>query len=142
MERCDPGFRKLFFQVFGDRLSERALETHQLLPINANLLGPNPFPFHSPDPVNSFCSTDKNLFRVATPERACPAERPGIDNCHLPSSRPAPRCRLRCGFACSDDNNVKFSRHAKALILSQYSKLLPYACLFVSQSGNERTACA
>src|SRR5260370_1242317 len=113
VECRDPGFRKLLFPVSGNRLRERALESHQVLPINANLLGPNPFSFHSADPVNSFCSTDKNLFRVASPERARPAERPGIDNCHLPSSRPALRCDGRCGFACSNDNNVKFSRHAE-----------------------------
>src|SRR6266436_4988579 len=133
MERRDPGFCEPFFAVFGNRLSERALETHQFLPIDANLLGPNPFPFHSADPVNSFCSPDKNLFGVASPERARPAERPGIDNCDLPSSRPAPRCHGRCGFPGSNNNNVKFSRHAKVLILAQYSKPLPYACLFLSK---------
>src|SRR5439155_12599456 len=128
MERRDPGFRKSLFLLFGNRLRERALETHQFLPINANLLGPNPFPFHSADPVKGFCSADKNLFRVASPERARPPERPRIDNCHLPSSRPAPRCHGRSGFACSNNNNVKFSRHAKAFILAQYSKPPPYAC--------------
>src|SRR5215471_12020854 len=142
MERRDAGFRKPFFPVFGNRLSERALETHQFLPINARLLCPNPFPFHSADPVNSFCSTDKNLFGVTSPECTRPAERPGIDDCHLPSSRPATRCHGRCGCPCSNNNKVKFSRHAKVLILAHYSKLLTYARLFLSQLGNERTACA
>src|SRR5262245_58683938 len=125
MERRDPGFRKPLLPVFGNRLSERALETHQFLPINANLLGPNPFPFHSADPVNSFCSTDKNLFRVASPQRTRPAERPRIDNCHLPSSRPAPRCHGRCGCPRPNNNNVKFSRHVTLPILAQYSKPPP-----------------
>src|ERR1700730_6746490 len=129
MERRDPGFRKPLFPAFGNRLSERALETHQFGPIYANLLSPNPFPFHSADPVNSFCSTDKNLFRVASPERARPAERPGINDCHLPSNGPAPRRHGRCGFTCSNNDKVKFSRHARVLILAQYSKLLPYTGL-------------
>src|SRR5258708_28684769 len=90
MERRDPGFRKSLFLLFGNRFRERALETHQFLPINANLLGPNPFPFHSADPVKGFCSADKNLFRVASPELARHPERPRIDNCHLPSSSTSP----------------------------------------------------
>src|SRR5260370_3661700 len=125
MERRDPGFRKPLLAVLRNRLSERALEAHQFLPINANLLGPNPFPFHSADPVKGFRSADKNLFRVASPERARPAERPRIDNCHLPSSRPAPRCHGRCGRPSSNYNNVKFPRHARRLILAAHSKPLP-----------------
>ena len=76
MERRDPSFRKPLFPVFGNRLNERALEAHQFLPINPKLLGPNPFPFHSADPIKGFRSADKNLFRVASPERARPPERP------------------------------------------------------------------
>src|SRR6266852_5812511 len=126
MERRDPGFRKSLFLLFGNRLRERALETHQFLPINANLLGPNPFPFHSADSVKGFCSADKNLFRVASSEGARPPERPRIDDCHLPSGRPAPRRNRRCGGPSSNDNKIKFSSHAKRLILAQRSKPLPY----------------
>src|SRR5712692_5350751 len=126
MERPDPGFRKPLFPVFGDRLSERPLEEHQFLPINLQLLGPNPFPFHSADPVKGFRSADKNLLRVASPKRARPAERPRIDDCHLPSGRPAPRRNRRCGRPSSNDNKIKFSGHAKRLILAQRSKPLPY----------------
>src|SRR5260370_19365224 len=133
MERRDPGFRKPLLAVLRNRLSERPLKAHKFLPINANLLGPNPFPFHSADPVKGFRSADKNLFRVASPERTRPAERPRIDNCHLPSSRPAPRCRGRCGRPSSNDNNVKFSRHAKPLILVEHSKTLTRVCAPVTR---------
>src|SRR5216683_6793772 len=126
MERRDPGFRKPLFPVFGDRLSERPLEAHQFLPINLQLLGPYPFPFHPADPVKGFRSADKNLLRVASPKRARPAERPRIDDCHLPSGRPAPRRNRRCGRPSSNDNKIKFSSHAKRLILAQRSKPLPY----------------
>ena len=40
------GFRKAFFPVLGNRLSERSLEAHQLLPINLKFLGLNSFSFH------------------------------------------------------------------------------------------------
>src|SRR5260370_35507243 len=86
MERHDPGFRKPLFPVFGDRLSERPLEAHQFLPINLQLLGPNPFPFHSADPVKGFRSADKNLLRLPSPNRPRPAQPPPIDDSHLPSS--------------------------------------------------------
>src|SRR5260370_10718824 len=125
MERRDPGFRKPLFPVFGDRLSEQPLEAHQFLPINLQLLGPNPFPFHSADPVKGFRSADKNLLRVASPKRARPAERPRIDDCHLPSGRPAPRRNRTCGTPSSNDNKIKFSSHPKRLILAQRSKPLP-----------------
>ena len=80
MECRDPSFRKPIFLPFGNGFRERPLETHQFLPINTDLLGPNPFASHSADPVNSFRSADKNLLRIASPECARPAERPRIDN--------------------------------------------------------------
>jgi hypothetical protein len=65
---------------------ERALETHQFLPINANLLGPNPVRFHSADPVKGSCSADKNLFRVASRSAHVPPN--GLESitatCHPP----------------------------------------------------------
>src|SRR5260370_290045 len=125
MERGDTVFRKPFFPVLGNWLGERPLEAHQLLPINLKFLGLNSFALHSSRPVNGFRSADKNLFRVASPERACPAERPRIDDCHLPSCRPAPRRHRRCGRSGSNNNKVKFCRHAKRLILAQNSKPLP-----------------
>src|SRR5229473_475520 len=125
MERRDPGFRKPLFPAFGDRLSERPLEAHQLLPINLKFLGLNSFALHSARPVNGFRSADKNLFGVASPERARPSEWPRIDDCHLPSGRPAPRRHRRCSRPSSNDNKVKFSRHAKRPILAQNSKPLP-----------------
>src|SRR5258708_2278431 len=137
MERRDPGFREPLFPVFGDRLSERPLEAHQFLPIDLQLLGPNPFPFHSADPIQGLRSAYKNLLRVASPERARPAERPRIDDCHLPSGRPAPRRHRRCGRPSSNDNKIEFSRHAKRLILAQSSKPLP-CTLYRSQL---RSAC-
>src|SRR5258708_8091518 len=126
MERHDPGFRHPLFPVCGARLRERPFEAHQSLPINLQLLGPYPFPFHSADPVKGFRSADKNLLRVASPKRARPAERPRIDDCHLPSGRPAPRRNRRCGRPSSNDNKIKFSSHAKRLILARRSKPLPY----------------
>src|SRR5260370_4699253 len=78
VECRDPGFPKLLFPVSGNRLRERALESHQFFPINANLLAPNPFSFHSAGPVNSFCSTDKNLFRVTSPDSPLSADKPRI----------------------------------------------------------------
>src|SRR6266478_128682 len=125
MERRDPRFRKPLLPVFGNRLGERPFEANQLLPINLEFLGLNSFALHSADPVKGFRSTDKNLFGVASPERARPAERPRIDNCHLPPSRPAPRCHGRRGRPRSNDNNVKLSRHAKRLILAGQSRPLP-----------------
>src|SRR6266478_1689357 len=139
MERRDPRFRKPLLPVFGNRLGERPFEANQLLPINLEFLGLNSFALHSAHPVKGFRSTDKNLFGVASPERARPAERPRIDDCHLPSSRPAPRRHRRCGRPSSNDNKVKFPRHAERLILVQNSKALlctPYrsqprsACLY------------
>src|SRR6266852_3842319 len=137
MERRDPSFREPLFPVFGDRLSERPLEAHQFLPINLQLLGPNPFPFHSADPIHGLRSAYKNLLRVASPERARPAERPRIDDCHLPSGRPAPRCHRRCGGPSSNDNKVKFPRHAERLILVQNSKAL----LCTPYRSQPRSAC-
>jgi hypothetical protein len=75
MESGDPGLHKPLFSVFRNRLSERSLEAHQFLPINLKVLGPNPFPFHSADPIKCFRSADKNLFRIASPERTRPTER-------------------------------------------------------------------
>src|SRR5258708_12988922 len=116
MERRDPGFRKSLFLLFGNRFRERALETHQFLPINANSLGPNPFPFHSADPVKGFCSADKNLFRVASPERARPPERPRIDNSHLPSSRPPPQSPPPSPSPPSHNHHPKLPPHTQPLI--------------------------
>jgi hypothetical protein len=38
-------FREPFFPVFGNRLGEKPLEAHQLLPVNLKLLGLNSFTF-------------------------------------------------------------------------------------------------
>jgi hypothetical protein len=40
-------FREPFFPVFGNRLGERPLEAHQLLPVNLKLLGLNSFALQS-----------------------------------------------------------------------------------------------
>src|SRR6267143_2511670 len=125
MECGDPGFRKPLCPAFRNQLNERSFEAHQFPPINPKVLGPNPFPFHSADPIHSLRSAYKNLLRVASPERARPAERPRIDDCHLPSGRPAPRRHRRCSCPGSNNNNIKFSSHAKRLILVQRSKPLP-----------------
>jgi hypothetical protein len=91
MKCCDARFHKRLFAPFRNRLSEGSLEAHQFLPINGKLLGANSFVRHSADPVNDFRHADKNLFGVASPQRTRSAERPRIDDCHLPASRAAPR---------------------------------------------------
>src|SRR5260370_8462526 len=106
MERGDTVFRKPFFPVLGNWLGERPLEAHQLLPINLKFLGLNSIALHSSRPVNGFRSADKNLFRVASPERACPAERPRIDDCHQPSCRTPPRLHPKVDQSCSPNTTT------------------------------------
>src|ERR1700694_4912968 len=67
MERCDAGFRKPVFAPFWNRLSERALETHKLGPINLKLLGLNSLSFHSTSPVNGLGSSDEHFLWIASP---------------------------------------------------------------------------
>jgi hypothetical protein len=107
---------------------ERALETHQFLPINANLLGPESLSLSFGRPGQGLLQRRQEPFSGRIPERTRPAERPRVDNCHLPSTRPAPRCHGRCGFPRSNNGNVKFSGHAKRLSLAQDSKPLPRLC--------------
>jgi hypothetical protein len=107
---------------------ERALETHQFLPINANLLGPESLSLSFGRPGQGLLQRRQEPFSGRIPERTRPAERPRVDNCHLPSTRPAPRCHGRCGFPRSNNDSVKFSGHAKRLSLAQDSKPLPRLC--------------
>src|SRR5260370_41918393 len=66
MECRDAGFPKPLFPVLRNRLCERTLEAHQLLPINPELLGLNSLALHAATPINHLGSAHKHLFRVAS----------------------------------------------------------------------------
>src|ERR1700722_7512158 len=67
VEGRDACLREPVFTPFRNGLSERALETHQLGPIDLKLRGLNSFSFHSTSPVNGFGSSDEHFFWVASP---------------------------------------------------------------------------
>src|SRR5216683_2130768 len=102
MECRYAGLRKPLFPLLRNRLRERTLEAHQLLPINPQLLGLNSLAFHAATPINHLRSAHKHLFRVASTQGTSTPERPRIDNRNLPSGQATPRCYRRCGRPRSD----------------------------------------
>jgi hypothetical protein len=112
MERCNASLDKLSFAFLRNRFGECALKTHQLGPINLQLLGPDSIPIHSPDPINRIRSTHKHLFRIATAQCAGTAERPRIDKCHLPSGRATAMGHSRCSRPGSNNYHVELFGHA------------------------------
>src|SRR6266851_8582624 len=102
MKCRDAGFRKSLLPAFRNRLRERTLEAHQLLPINPQLLGLNSLTLYAATPINHLRSAHKHLFRVASTQGTSTPERPRIDNRNLPSGQATPRCYRRCGRPRSD----------------------------------------
>src|SRR5712692_374375 len=87
----DPGFSHPLFGLLGNGLGERTLESHQLRPINASVLGPNAFALHTAIPVDHLGGTNEHLLRITTAQSARSPERLGIDDRDLPSGLTAAR---------------------------------------------------
>src|SRR5713226_5501708 len=102
MECRDAGLRKPLLPVLRNRLRERTLEAHQLLPINPELLALNSLTLHATTPINHLRSAHKRLFGIASTQRTSTPKRPRIDNRDLPSGQAAPRRYRRRCRPCSD----------------------------------------
>lgn len=128
MERRDPGFLKLLLPFLGTgSVNERLkrINSCQSMRISSAVV---PFPFILRTRSRASAAPTRTFFGSHPRSAHVPAERPRIDHCHLPSSRSAPRCHSRCGFPGSDNNNVKFSRHANHLTVAQCSMSLSRVC--------------
>ena len=97
MERGDACFREAVFAPPWNGLGERALETHQLGPIDLKLPGLNAFSFHSTGPVDGFGGADEHFLRIASPQGASAAERPRIDDRDPPACVATARHHRRSG---------------------------------------------
>src|SRR5215470_674198 len=135
VERSDAGFHEGLFPIPGNRPSEGALKAHQFGPVNLQLLGPDSIPLHSPGPIDYLRSADKHLLGIASAQRTRAAERPRIDNCHLPSGRAALIRHSRCPRPGSNSDHVKLPRHTSPRFCSSDS-VLPanIPCCFLCRS--------
>src|SRR6516225_500121 len=127
VERSDAGFHEGLFPIPGKRPSEGALKAHQFGPVNLQLLGPDSIPLHSPGPINYLRSADKHLLGIASAQRTRAAERPRIDNCHLPSGRAALIRHSRCPRPGSNSDHVKLLRHTFSSFSSEGLSLAMFA---------------
>src|SRR5216683_3388094 len=80
MECRDAGFSQSLLLAFRNRLRERTLGAHQLLPINPELLSLNSLTLHATTPINHVRSAHKHLFGIASTQRTSTPKRPRIDN--------------------------------------------------------------
>jgi hypothetical protein len=103
------------FAMLGDGLRESTLETHQFMPINGKLVGPNSLAFHPASPVDHFGGAYQHFFRIAPPQRAGAPERSGINYCDLPSCGSTSRCHRRCACPRSNCHKVKLFGHFSSL---------------------------
>src|SRR5262249_16531031 len=101
----DAAFGKISFPIAGPTIGEAALEHHQVAPINPGFAR-DAMPAHASLGVDHLRAADQHLLRIAAAQRASPAKRTVIDQCHGPSCGTHSRaCHLR-GSARTDDHEI------------------------------------
>ena len=74
VEQIDPRLGPALLGELGHRIGERALEPHELGPIDRQLSRADPSPGHALYRVNCFGRAHQDLLGIAAPQRARPAE--------------------------------------------------------------------
>src|SRR2546425_9822466 len=74
VEQIDPRLGPALLGELGHRIGERALEPHELGPIDRQLSRPDSFPGQVLYRVNGFGSAHQDLLGIAAPQRARSAE--------------------------------------------------------------------